>query len=108
MLSYRPFCSATFSTTPGTCHEHCVHFVDCAVPECRLGRVMDEKIEAQDVLRETVRKVTSTKRALGNSEHESHERIDGMMRYIQDFLGDTMDVEPQARSCRLPQPQSCV
>lgn len=59
--------------------------------------MMDEKIEAQDVLRETVRKVTSTKRALGNSEHESHERIDGMMRYINDFLGDTMDVEPQVR-----------
>lgn len=58
---------------------------------------MDEKIEAQDVLRETVRKVTSTKRALGNSEHESHERIDGMMRYIHDFLGDSMDVEHQVR-----------
>lgn len=59
---------------------------------------MDEKIEAQDVLRETVQKVTSTKRALGNSEYDSHERIDGMMRYIQDFLGDSMDVEPQASS----------
>lgn len=63
---------------------------------------MDEKVEAQDVLRETVRKVTSTKRALGNSERESHERIDDMMQFIQNFLGDTMDVEPQA--CRYPEP----
>jgi hypothetical protein len=56
---------------------------------------MDEKVEAQQLLQDTVRKVTSTKRALGNSEREAHEHIDHMMTLIHEHLGDHMDIEPQ-------------
>jgi hypothetical protein len=60
---------------------------------------MDEKVEAQELLDGTVRKIESTKRALGNGEVEAHARINHMMRYIKDYLGDDVQFQPQARCC---------
>jgi hypothetical protein len=54
---------------------------------------MDEQGEAQLLLRDTLRKIESTKRALGRSELEAHSRIDSMVQYIHTYLGDAIAMQ---------------
>lgn len=60
---------------------------------------MDEQGEAQLLLGDTLRKIESTKRALGRSEVEAHTRIDSMVQYIHNYLGDAVGSQrPQVPS----------
>jgi hypothetical protein len=54
---------------------------------CSLGRVMEEKAEAQRLLDDSLQKIYSTKRALGNGEVEEHRHIDSMLHFIQNHIG---------------------
>lgn len=70
---------------------------------------MDEQGEAQLLLSDTLRKIESTKRALGRSELEAHNRIDSMMQYIQSQLGDAISTQqPQVRPATTNNGISCV
>lgn len=77
--------------------------LDVSLATCRLGRIMDEQGEAQLLLADTLRKIESTKRALGRSEVEAHTRIEAMVQYIHTYLGDATAAQPpQVTPC------SCV
>ena len=64
---------------------------------CRLGRLAEERAEAQQLLADCLRKLNSTKQALGNSEAQAHERINGMLAFVSTFVGD--GVQPAAQVC---------
>ena len=67
----------------------------------RLGRVMEEKAEAQGLLEASLQKISSTQRALGNGEVEEHRHIDAMLAFIRGHLG----IDPAAAASvrtRLP------
>jgi hypothetical protein len=55
---------------------------------------MDEQGEAQHLLADTLRKIESTKRALGRSEFEAHSRLDSMLQYVHTYLGDAIAAQP--------------
>jgi hypothetical protein len=48
---------------------------------------MEEKAEAQRLLDDSLQKIYSTKRALGNGEVEEHRHIDFMLHFIQNHIG---------------------
>jgi hypothetical protein len=48
---------------------------------------MEEKAEAQRLLDDSLQKIYSTKRALGNGEVEEHRHIDAMLQYTQNHIG---------------------
>jgi ribosomal protein L30/L7E len=60
---------------------------------------MDEKAEAQTLLAECLRKINSTKQALGNSEVEAHKHINGMLAFVHAYVGEGFDRTAQVRSC---------
>lgn len=62
----------------------------------RLGRICEEKEEAQRMLDVTVAKVKSTERALGNGEIEARARIAAMVAFIRDMTGEDVENRPAA------------
>lgn len=58
---------------------------------------MAEQVEAQRLLEASLRKISSTKQALGNSEVQAHARIDDMLAYIRHCMGTGMEALPRVR-----------